>query len=355
MPSGWGSSDCVTDRPTPYDLKSISFARSPAEDYFKSGYHSPPIYSQLPQSTVCPRPIPQRTASVTTPPLTPDSDTESEGLSPVRMQNENDALDFLMTLFPKNGLAALPYAHSVSISAPNMGASFDGVVVELPDKPKTLYVDGKSAQSVALRDRFPLLFASSDVRRRFTLWHVANTQPIDQVYECGSLLLNSRFSLHIKHNYGAFRRGEKRLQFLLCPTAERPPDQQHQLQPQHYQQQQQYQPNKWQQPVSHPAKPPVQHAYPPTSPKPPASRPQKHEVIFQLFPLVFVAYEACRTRTNSTSRMTSISPCGHRLMKQAIGWRGASRRASRLLPMEAKRERKSSRTKARTTRPSWRG
>ncbi|KAF9501977.1 DUF1771-domain-containing protein [Pleurotus eryngii] len=65
--------------------------------------------------------------------------------------------------------------------------------------------------------------------------------------------------------------------FFCAPTAERPPDQQHQLQPQHYQQQQQYQPNKWQQPVSHPAKPPVQHAYPPTSPKPPASRPQKHE------------------------------------------------------------------------------
>lgn len=71
----------------------------------------------------------------------------------MRMQNENDALDFLMTLFPKNGLAALPYARSVSISAPNMGASFDGVVVELPGKPKTLYVDGKSAQSVALRER----------------------------------------------------------------------------------------------------------------------------------------------------------------------------------------------------------
>ncbi|KAF4567650.1 hypothetical protein EYR40_006652 [Pleurotus pulmonarius] len=161
-PPDGGSSDCVTDRPTPYDLKSISFTRPPAEDYFKSGYHSFPIYSQLPQSTVCPRPIPQRTASVTTPPLTPDSGTDSAGPSPVRMQNEKDALDFLMTLFPKNGLAALPYARSVSISAPNMGASFDGVVVELPGKPKTLYVDGKSAQSVALRESIVALLDLAD-------------------------------------------------------------------------------------------------------------------------------------------------------------------------------------------------
>ena len=58
-----------------------------------------------------------------------------------------------MTLFPNHGLKALPYAKRVSISAPNLGADFDGVVLELPGKPKTLYVDGKGAAAVNLRER----------------------------------------------------------------------------------------------------------------------------------------------------------------------------------------------------------
>jgi hypothetical protein len=66
-----------------------------------------------------------------------------------------------MTLFPHHGLNALPFAKSVAISAPNMGAAFDGVVLELPSKPKTLYVDGKSAESVSLRERCVLFLHSS--------------------------------------------------------------------------------------------------------------------------------------------------------------------------------------------------
>jgi hypothetical protein len=58
-----------------------------------------------------------------------------------------------MTLFPNHGLKALPYAKRVSISTPNLGADFDGVVLELPGKPKTLYVDGKGAAAVNLRER----------------------------------------------------------------------------------------------------------------------------------------------------------------------------------------------------------
>jgi hypothetical protein len=67
-----------------------------------------------------------------------------------------------MTLFPHHGLAALPYAKSVAISAPNMGAAFDGVVLELPGQPKTLYVDGKSAQSVSLRESIVALLDLAD-------------------------------------------------------------------------------------------------------------------------------------------------------------------------------------------------
>jgi hypothetical protein len=68
-----------------------------------------------------------------------------------------------MTVFPKDGVKVLPYSKSVSITAEALGADFvEGVVVELPGKPKTLYVNGQSAASVSMRERcvpFPL-FAS---------------------------------------------------------------------------------------------------------------------------------------------------------------------------------------------------
>jgi len=66
--------------------------------------------------------------------------------------HSKDALDYLMTIFPKDGLGALPYSKSVSVSAPTLDAAFEGIVLELPGKPKTLYVDGKNAASVSLRE-----------------------------------------------------------------------------------------------------------------------------------------------------------------------------------------------------------
>jgi len=66
-----------------------------------------------------------------------------------------------MTLFP-NGLGALPYAKSIFISAPNMGSSFNGMVLELPGKPRTLYVDAKSVESVSLRESIVALLDLAD-------------------------------------------------------------------------------------------------------------------------------------------------------------------------------------------------
>jgi hypothetical protein len=94
---------------------------------------------------------------LSTPPLTPDhlSDpSKASGGGYIDKTQKKDALDFLMTVFPHQGLSALPYAKSVSISAPNLGAGFEGVVLEMPGSPKTLYVDGKSAESVSLRERY---------------------------------------------------------------------------------------------------------------------------------------------------------------------------------------------------------
>ncbi|TEB38189.1 hypothetical protein FA13DRAFT_1761458 [Coprinellus micaceus] len=86
-------------------------------------------------------------------PISADSGSDCSSSSSLSGSIDNqDALDFLMTLFPQDGLKALPYAKRVSISAPNLGADFDGVVLELPGKPKTLYVDGKGAPVVNLRE-----------------------------------------------------------------------------------------------------------------------------------------------------------------------------------------------------------
>jgi len=67
-----------------------------------------------------------------------------------------------MTVFPKQGLSALPHSKAVSISAPNLGTDFNGVVLQLPGQPKTLYVDGKSAESVSLRESIVALLDLAD-------------------------------------------------------------------------------------------------------------------------------------------------------------------------------------------------
>ncbi|OSX66244.1 hypothetical protein POSPLADRAFT_1043709 [Postia placenta MAD-698-R-SB12] len=100
---------------------------------------------------------------IATPPLTPDDAEEGEGsIAAISAKQHDAALDFLSALFPRNALGALPYAKSVSISAPNLGGTFDGVVLELPGKPKTLYVDGKSAASVNLRESIVALLDLAD-------------------------------------------------------------------------------------------------------------------------------------------------------------------------------------------------
>ncbi|KAJ7262268.1 ornithine decarboxylase antizyme-domain-containing protein [Mycena haematopus] len=133
-PPDRGSSDCVTG-----SLASIS-----NNSYFSSSV---------------PRSIPHRSPDLATPPLTPDNGSP---LSVVPESHQNDALDFLMAIFPRHALAALPYSTSVAIDAPNIGVAFDGVVLHLPGSPKSLYVDGKSAQSVSIRESIVALLDLAD-------------------------------------------------------------------------------------------------------------------------------------------------------------------------------------------------
>jgi len=174
-PPDRGSSDCVTGSPASI-YSQYSLASSPESTHISKispeQYHNGSFTShRFPISTTSPRDIPGRQNSdLSTPPLTPDDGSDSsfnESFttaldSTFRHYQDGDALDFLVTLFPRHGVGALPHAKSVQISAPNMGSSFDGVVLSLPGKPKTLYVDGKSAESVSLRESIVALLDLAD-------------------------------------------------------------------------------------------------------------------------------------------------------------------------------------------------
>ena len=165
-PPDRGSSDCVTGSQAsflPYhfsDSPSSSLSSSPISNHSSTSSDSPRSLFNYPISrppATSPRNIPSRSiSSLSTPPLTPDhlSDPSKGSWGYLDKSQKKDALDFLMTVFPHHGLSALPYAKSVSISAPNLGADFEGVVLEMPGSLKTLYVDGKSAESVSLRERY---------------------------------------------------------------------------------------------------------------------------------------------------------------------------------------------------------
>ncbi|KIY74314.1 hypothetical protein CYLTODRAFT_448076 [Cylindrobasidium torrendii FP15055 ss-10] len=165
-PPDRGSSHCVRDSAAPV-FPSYPFPPSPSNTFQQTTYESkfPIGTAQSPSPyhkafAAAPRAIPKRAGSdLATPPLTPDegSDSGSEFGG-----DEKDALDFLMTVFPDDGLSALPYAKRVNISGPQLAADFHGMVLALPGQPKTLYVDGKSAQMVSLRDSIVALLDLAD-------------------------------------------------------------------------------------------------------------------------------------------------------------------------------------------------
>ncbi|KNZ80472.1 Ornithine decarboxylase antizyme [Termitomyces sp. J132] len=178
-PPDRGSSDCVTGSPASVYSSYISssselhHASTKSNKLLSANTDTSRDGFSYTRPVVLPRAIPTRSASeLSTPPLTPDDGDESDfgslGSKPspatVNKSQGKDALDFLMNLFPHQGLQAFPYAKKVSIAAPNLGAAFDGVVLELPGKPKTLYVDGKSAESVSFRESIVALLDLADER-----------------------------------------------------------------------------------------------------------------------------------------------------------------------------------------------
>ncbi|PPQ70691.1 hypothetical protein CVT24_000173 [Panaeolus cyanescens] len=156
-PPDRGSLDCVTGSPASSFTDSLS--SSPESNY-------PHTYLNNSYRASSPKNIPSRyTNSPTcTPPLTPDdaSDYSKSSGSSFDSSSDKDALDFLMTIFPRDGLSALPYSKRVSISSPNLSSEMNGVVMELPGKSRTLFVDGKSASTVNLRESIVALLDLAD-------------------------------------------------------------------------------------------------------------------------------------------------------------------------------------------------
>lgn len=100
-----------------------------------------------------------------TPPLTPDASPESGSAAPfdeLIVARDDAAHDFLLRLFPGSARVALKHAKSVRISSselavelpsPGSAFAFEGVVLEAPGHARTLYIDGKGAENVKLRER----------------------------------------------------------------------------------------------------------------------------------------------------------------------------------------------------------
>jgi len=167
-PPDRGSSDWVTDSLARVISRSpdSSISYSPSSEKSSSPIDNHFTYPRIP-STVPPRYIPARheslesTYSLPTPPLTPD-DSDASGAHGIITKHSKDALDLLLNIFPRNGLSILPFAKSVVVSVPTMGATFDGVVLDLPGKSKTFYVDGKNTPAVSLRESIVALLELAD-------------------------------------------------------------------------------------------------------------------------------------------------------------------------------------------------
>lgn len=181
-PPDRGSSDWVTDSPAPillsptpsesslsssntssYGSSIIQYPPTPPPEQgspdFHSHFISPPPPSVGPQEIVHKQ---HNVSGLVTPPRSFDDSENAEGVSAISAKQSEAILDLLSTLFPRNALSAMPHAQGVSVSSPNLGTVFDGVILNLPGKPKTLYIEGKNAQHINLRESIVALLDLAD-------------------------------------------------------------------------------------------------------------------------------------------------------------------------------------------------
>ncbi|KAI0769657.1 ornithine decarboxylase antizyme-domain-containing protein [Trametes elegans] len=148
--------------PTNFSSRPYALPPTPPPEGSPLGLSPEFPFAGLPNASA-PRAIPEAqkpAPEIATPPLTPDDAPEGGSGSLSALGAKQSA--FLSALFPRNALSAAPYAKSVAISTPGVGTTFEGVVLSLPNTPKTFYVDGKCAADVNLRESIVALLDLAD-------------------------------------------------------------------------------------------------------------------------------------------------------------------------------------------------
>lgn len=187
-----GSLGCVTG----------SLASRTAGFPFQQSKPSPINAPTSPSSTAFPRPIPNHSHShVSKYPLTPESSPDSVHHMPARhhpkpiMQLQTPpqtpisappspigptstptALEVLSTLFPNSAAAraALPYAKALRITSRQGATStWDGVVLSLPGQERTLYVIGRGAEALMVKESVTALLDLADEHLECTAFVIA--------------------------------------------------------------------------------------------------------------------------------------------------------------------------------------
>lgn len=115
---------------------------------------------------------PKLASQLQTPPLTPEDVHPTDTATPT-------ALEVLATLFPNSdsGRAALPYAKALRITSLQditpEASTWDGVVLSLPGQERTLYVIGRGAEALMLRESVTALLDLADEHLECTAFVIA--------------------------------------------------------------------------------------------------------------------------------------------------------------------------------------
>ncbi|KAF8578042.1 hypothetical protein K439DRAFT_1648915 [Ramaria rubella] len=193
---GVRSSGCVTGSPASSFFCSSPLPASGQARFYHPNIHADIAYPLTPESTpsefsssleslalppgVASIPIPLSKEftgppahNLITPPYTPEDIEGRRSFGSISSKQSSAALDFLTTLFPRSGLAALPHAKSVSITSPALEAIWEGIVLEMPGSQRTLFVHGKGAEHVKLRESIVALLDLADEHLECTAFVIA--------------------------------------------------------------------------------------------------------------------------------------------------------------------------------------
>ncbi|KAG8681915.1 hypothetical protein FRC08_015326 [Ceratobasidium sp. 394] len=146
-------------RPIPNSHSSLKYPLTP-DSSPDSPHHIPPRHTQHQYP-------PRSSGQLQTPPQTPETLPLNNDLT------TPTALEILATLFPNSAAAkaALPYAKALRITS--QASTWDGVVLSLPSQERTLYVIGRGAEALMLRESVTALLDLADEHLECTAFVIA--------------------------------------------------------------------------------------------------------------------------------------------------------------------------------------